>query len=300
MDELRMVLAAATGAVIGGIVVVALSWTLRALAGPAGPEHAGVTGDGGAAAMPPRAPALHWAAKAAILLLSIGAYGYLGYANRPRDIAPPAAATVVAPADVAEPAASFAIGGVGLSFAPPSGYCLYPPALLGAVVAQQAAINPDNVVHAVFADCDQLRDAASSHVRIRDFGMLMTPKSQLAETVGPAELDRILADTVDPVTLKETLDQRLRDAQSRLKLRSVSALGLLGRDPRAAYFGYLFRADGEAGGFDQACVMALTSVKGRLVSYYVYSDYSRDARATLDLLMQKVKSGLGDLVARNT
>lgn len=298
MDELRMVLAAATGAVIGGVVVVALSWTLRAVARPAGPEHLEPLSDGAALR---RAPALHWAVKTAIVLLSIGAYGYLGYANRPLEAPAPTAVIDATPADFTEPTAQFTVGGVGLSFAPPAGYCLYPPALLGTVVAQQAKINPDNVIHTVFASCDQLRDAAGgSKPRIRDFGMLMTPKAQLAERIGPAELDRIVAGAVDPATMKETLDQRLRDAQSRLKLQSFSSLGVLDRDPRAAYFGYLFKASNDAGGFDQACVMALTSTKGRLVSYYLYSDYSRDARATLNQLLQKVKASLGDLAARNS
>jgi hypothetical protein len=46
--------------------------------------------------------------------------------------------------------------------------------------------------------------------------------------------------------------------------------------------------------------MALASEKNRLVSYYLYSDYSRDARTTLHLLLQRVKAGLGDLDARNS
>jgi hypothetical protein len=293
MDEVRMVLAAATGAVIGGIVVVALSWTLRAVARPAGPEYAEED-------RMRRAPSLHWTAKAAIVLLSIGAYGYLGYANRPLAPAAPPVIPQATPADFTEPTTQFAIGGVGFRFAPPSGYCLYPPALLGAVVAQQAKLNPDNVIHTVFADCDELRQAASGNIRIRDFGMLMTPKTQLDASIGPAELDQIVAGTVDPASVKETLDQRLRDAQSRLTLQSFSSLGLLDRDSRTAYFAYLFKANDDAGGFNQACVMGLTTMKDRLVSYYLYSDYSRDAHSTLNLLLQKVKAGLGDLADRNS
>jgi len=292
MDELRIALAAATGAVIGAMVVVALAWTLRAVARPA--AAGGAEFDESAA----RPATLHWTAKLAILLLSIGAYGYLGYANRP----PVAASAPIdpAPADFAPPTAQFAIGGVMLSFAPPAGYCLYPPALLTTVVAQQAKINPDNVIHAVFADCGELRQSAATQERIRDFGMVMTPKSQIDTNVGSAELDRIVGATVDPAVAKQTLDQRLRGAQSRLRLQTFSSLGMLDRDSHAAYFGYLFRASDGAGGFDQVCVMALASEKNRLVSYYLYSDYSRDARTTLHLLLQRVKAGLGDLDARNS
>jgi hypothetical protein len=292
MDELRIALAAATGAVIGAMVVVALAWTLRVVARPAAA--------GGAELDEPTArPAtLHWTAKLAIVLLSIGLYGYLGYANRP----PVAASAPVdpVPADFTAPTAQFAIGGVTLSFAPPACDCLYPPALRATDIAQQATFHTDNVIHAVFASCDELRDSAESKARIRDFGMVMTRKSQIDRSVGPAELDRIVGATVDPAVAKQTLDQRLRSAQSRLRLQAFSSLGMLDREPRAAYFGYLFRASNGAGGFDQVCVMALASEKNRLVSYYLYSDYSRDARTTLHVLLQRVKAGLGDLDARNS
>jgi len=294
MDELRVALAAATGAVIGGMVIVAVAWTLRSIAQRAAPAGTAEFVDA-----PARPATLHWSAKVAILLVSVGAYGYLGYANRP-PAATASAPDDSAPADFTPATAQFAIGGVELNFAPPDGYCLYPPALLGTVVAQQARINPDNVVHAVFASCDELRDAQQTSARIRDFGMLMTPKSQIDQNVGPAELERIVAGAADPAAAKQTLDRRLRDAQSRLRLKTFSSLGMLDRDAHAAYFGYLFRASDGAGGFDQVCVMALATEKDRLVSYYLYSDYSRDARATLNLLMQRMKAGLGDLTARNS
>jgi hypothetical protein len=290
MDELRIGLAAATGAIIGGMVVVALSWTLRTVAQPAG----GPAEPGGVRL---RRPPLHWLLKLAILALSIGGYAYVGYSNRP--LAPAAASAATAP-DAAIAATQFAIGGVDLRFAPPSGYCFYPQPLLQTVVAQQATINPGNVIHVIFADCDELHDAAQTSARIRDFGMLMTPKGQLDQPMGPADLDRILASSVDTRAAKETLDQRLSEAQSRLRLQSFSSLGELDRDPDAAYFAYLFRAKGEAGGFDQACVMALTTLKGRLVSYYLYSDYRRDARPALQLLLHRVKASLGDMMARNS
>ncbi len=294
MDELRIGLAAATGAIIGGMVVVALSWTLRAVAQPAG-----VAGDHGGGAL--RGPALHWLLKLGILMLSIGGYAYVGYSNRPLAPAAAQASTPAATGPEASAAATrFAVGGIDLSFAPPAGYCLYPQPLLQTVVAQQATLNPGNVIHLIFADCDELRDAAETSARIRDFGMLMTPKAQLDQHIGPADLDRIVASTVDTRAAKETLDQRLTEAQSRLRLQSFSSLGELDRDADAAYFAYLFRAKGEAGGFDQACVMALTTLKGRLVSYYLYSDYSRDARPALELLLHRVKASLGDMIARNS
>ena len=299
-DALRMILAAATGAVIGGVVIIALSWTIRVLGHPAAAGPAPVPATG-IARIATRAARLHWSVKLAILALSVFAYGFLGYSNRPA----PVDTVAVTPdtnnmaADVAPLSARFLVGGVVVSFDPPAGYCSYPAPLFQMIVVQQGKINPDNAIHTVFGKCDQLREAANTQARIRDFGMLMTPRDQLEQTIDKPALDRIVASAVDPHALRETLDQRLRQAQSRMKLQSYSALGILERDQNAAYFGYLFKTGTDAGGYNQACVMALTTVKGRLVSYYLYSDYSRDARGALMGLLQKVRAGLSDLAAQN-
>jgi hypothetical protein len=300
MDELRMFLAAATGAVIGGVVVVALAWTLRVLGEPAVASSAPIPATGMAAA-PRRVWRLHWSAKVGIVLLSIAAYGFLGYSNRPVD-----KDAAVADADANQAAfvpplsAQFDVGGVGLRFDPPAGYCLYPGPLMQSIVTQQGQINPDNVVHTAFGSCGQLRAAADNQARIRDFGMLMTPRLQLEQRIGSSELDQIVASVGDPSTVKETLDQRLRQAESRMTLQSFSTLGILQRDKDATYFAYLFKAKGDDGDYTQACVMALTAVKGRLVAYYLYSDYTRDARATVMGLLQRVRAGISDLAAQNS
>jgi hypothetical protein len=293
MNELRLLLAAATGAVIGIFVVVALGWSLRLL-GRRQPASDG-------ADQPARAPMrLPLWGKAAIIAATMIGYGAIGYtyhgAAPPPDASPPQQAEQSGPATDAT--ATITIGGVALSFAPPAGYCLYPEPLLQTVIASQAKVNPDNVVHAVFGNCDQLRDAAANPARVRDFGMLMTPKAQLEQNFDQAALDRIVASAMDPATIKETLDQRLKDAQS-LKLQSFSSLGVLDREQGTAYFAYLFKSGTQNENFAQACIMAMTTLKGRLVSYYLYSDYSKDARTALIGLLQKVKAGVGDFAARN-
>ena len=186
-----------------------------------------------------------------------------------------------------------------MRFDPPAGYCLYPAPLMQSIITQQGRINPDNQIHTAFGDCKELRAAAENQTRIQDFGMLMTPRAQLDQHVGKPELEQIVASVGDPSTVKETLDQRLRQAQSKLTLQSFSTLGILERDTDATYFAYLFKANADSDGYTQACVMALTTVKGRLVAYYLYSDYTRDARATLMGLLQKVRAGVGDFAAQN-
>ena len=299
MDVLRISLAAATGAVIGVVVVIALAWSIRIL----GPRRAsaGAAPDVSSDSAGPRRFGLSLLAKIAIVALATAAYGYLGYINRPAppDTPPPDAAPAQSAFAAPTPPAQFNVGGVTLSFTPPSGYCLYPPSLMQAIVAQQGKINPDNVVHTVFGNCDQLREAAATQIRIRDFGMLMTPKGQISQDFDPPALERVIASAAAPGNVKETLDQRLRAAQTRLKLQSWSSLGILDRDRSAAYFAYLFKSETQGESFAQACIMALTTSKGRLISYYLYADYTKDARNTLLGLLQKVKASLGDLGAQN-
>lgn len=79
MDELRMILAAATGAVIGGVVVVALAWTLRVLGEARDAAHEALVPATGMSPAPHRSMRLHWAAKVAILAVAILGYGYVGY-----------------------------------------------------------------------------------------------------------------------------------------------------------------------------------------------------------------------------
>jgi hypothetical protein len=222
----------------------------------------------------------------------------LAAAGAPTTTSAPAApepSTARAPAAI-----TFAIGSVNVRFNPLSGYCLYPDALLRSVVAQQDALNQGNVVHAVFGDCDQLRAAATNPARVRNYGMLMTPRTQIDQRTDKPALDRIVAKAIDPRLVKATLDQRLRQAQSRLTMQSFSTLGVMQRDKDATYFAYLFKTNAEDGAYTQACVMALTAVKGRLLAYYLYSDYTRDARAALMGLLQKVRAGVGAIEAANS
>lgn len=303
MDELRVVLAGATGAVIGSVVVIALAWTFRVLGEPADPNTApeGIVSATEVRRAPRRVSQLPWSAKVGIMLFSSLAYGFLGYINRsPDQEAPPDPQTMQDAFVPPREAAQFDVGGVQLRFDPPAGYCLYPATRLQSIVAQQAKLNSDNVIHTAFGSCSQLHEAADDEARIRDYGMLLTPKPQLAQPIGKPELDRIVASVGDPATIKETLDQKLRQAQSQLTLQSFSTLGILQRDEGATYFAYLFKTSTPDGDYNQACVMALTTVKGRLVAYYLYSDYSRDARGALMELLQRVKASVGDLAALNS
>ena len=133
--------------------------------------------------------------------------------------------------------ATLTIGGVTLAFAPPSGTCLYPAPLLEAVRVQQGKLNPDNAIDMAFADCNQLRDNVANQSRIRDFGLLMTPKVDLNQRVDRAMIDQIAGAMPDQTSVKATLDQRLVGAESKLALQSFSALGVDRPRPAGNLFG---------------------------------------------------------------
>src|SRR5208337_2758154 len=131
----------------------------------------------------------HWTAKLGIVLFSILAYGFIGYINRSPDKEALPDPQAMQDAFVAPPLpAQFDIGGVPLRFDPPAGYCLYPAPRMQAIVAQQTKLNSDNAIHTVFGRCSQLLDAADDQARIHDYGMLMTPRPQLAQHIGRPEL----------------------------------------------------------------------------------------------------------------
>ncbi|HEY3916296.1 MAG TPA: hypothetical protein VGL83_00810 [Stellaceae bacterium] len=285
-------MALGTGAVIGIAIVCALALTVRLLrradAAPAGAGswRAKIDPEG-------------WPLRLTIVGAAIVFYTAVGILHQPPPSAPAAPTASEAPADADTAPAALDIGGVTLAFAPPSGSCLYPPPLLEAVRLQQAKLNPDNVIDGAFADCAELRNATASQTRLKDFGLLMTPKVDLDRRIDRAGIDVIAATMPDATSVKATLDQRLAAAQSQLGLQSFSALGSIDRDAQAIYFAYLSKAQGNSGAFNQACVMAMTAINGRLVSYYLYSDYDKDPRPVIFGLLAKAKAGVGDFAQRN-
>lgn len=294
---MRWIFSVGTGAAIGIAAALALELSFRLMRGPA-------VATGGAAL--PRLPLIGrpWPLRSAIVLFAIAFYTIIGYQHRPSSPRAPESAASEAPSTASTPQAdvgpaSLTIGGATLAFAAPSGSCLYPAPLLEAVRVQQDKLNPDNVIDTAFADCNQLRDSTANQTRIRDFGLLMTPKVYLNQRVDRAMIDQIAGAMPDQTSVKAMLDQRLVAAESKLALQSFSALGAIDRDPQAIYFAYLSKAHGADGAFTQACVMAMTAVNGRLVSYYLYGDYDKDPRPVIFGLLAKVKAGVSDFARRN-
>lgn len=246
----------------------------------------------------------------AIIAASTGAYGLFSYRTQP---AAPAAAAVdpatIAPSAggaAAVPPAQQALatpppppphvqvdaGGVVLKFDAPDGYCLYPADLMAVVLAMHKQTNRDNVVHTAFGDCDQLRSRVASGTRIKDFGIVMTPTATVGKPLTRASLDDFAKEMIDATKVREGVAQRLHEAVARLDMQSFSSVGILDRDGTSIYFGFLSKLHAGEETFTQASVLALTIVRNRLVSLYLYSDYAKSPRTALQTLLTKSKASV--------
>jgi hypothetical protein len=289
VDWTRLALGAEVGLGIGALILVGwlgTRWVLRGRLGTLSWAHIALS--------------------VAIIATSTGAYALFSYRVQPS--APPAAAdpSAIAPSaggaaappvqqavatpPAPPPRAQVDAGGILLKFDPPAGYCLYPADLMSVVLAMHKQTNRDNVVHTAFGDCDQLRSHAESGARIRDFGIVMTPTSTLGKPLTRASLDDFAREIVDPAQAREGAAQRLREAVSRLDLQSFSSVGVLDRDDNSIYFGFLAKLHAGDETFTQASVLALTIVRSRLVSLYLYSDYTKTPRTMLQTLLTKNKA----------
>jgi hypothetical protein len=300
VDWARLALGAEVGLGIGALILVvwlATRWLVRG-----------------------RPSGLSWiqvAVALAIIAASTGAYAVFSYRSQPEPSATapePATAAASAPAgDPAAPSTAQALatrpppaseakvdaGGVVLKFDPPDGYCLYPTDLMAVVLAVHKRTNHDNVVHTAFGDCDQLHGHAETGARIRDFGLVMTPVGMVGKPVTRASLDDYAREAVDPNQVRESVSQRLREAVARLDMQSFSSVGVLDRDQSSIYLGFLSRLQSGDETFTQACVLALTAVRGRLVSVYLYSDYAKNPRNTLQALLTKSKAAVQAFTSLN-
>ncbi|HKX06756.1 MAG TPA: hypothetical protein VJN67_01120 [Stellaceae bacterium] len=301
VDWARLALGAEVGLGIGALILVvwvATHWLLRGRPG-----------------------GISWVQVAialAIVTASTGAYAVFSYHHQPESktaAAEPATApsSAVPSPDGAAPSTEQALampparpahaqvdaGGIVLKFDPPDGYCLYPTDLMSVVLAVHKRTNRDNVVHTAFGDCDQLKSHGDTGARIRDFGLVMTPVTMVGKPVTRASLDDFARSAVDPAQVKESVGQRLHEAVARLDMQSFSSVGVLDRDDSSIYLGFLSKLQSGDETFTQACVMALTAVHGRLVSLYLYSDYTKNPRNTLQALLIKTKASVGAFAGLN-
>lgn len=301
VDWARLALGAEVGLGIGALILmvwVATHWLLRGRPGGISWVQVGIA--------------------LAIVTASTGAYAVFSFQHQPESktaAAEPATApsSAVAAPDTATPSTDQALatppappahaqvnaGGIVLKFDPPDGYCLYPTDLMSVVLAVHKQTNRDNVVHTAFGDCDQLKSHGETGARIRDFGLVMTPVAMVGKPVTRASLDDFARAGVDPAQVKESVAQRLHEAVTRLDMQSFSSVGVLDRDDSSIYLGFLSKLQSGDETFTQACVMALTAVHGRLVSLYLYSDYTKNPRNTLQALLTKTKASVGAFAGLN-
>ena len=306
VDWTRLALGAEVGLGIGALILVGwlgTRWLLRGRLGTLSWAHVAlsvviIAASTGAYALfsfraQPPSPAPLTTAAAASTAAAAAGDPPAAPSDQQAVVAPPAPPAAPPPAQVD------AGGGVLLKFDPPEGYCFYPADLMSVVVAMHKQTNRDNVVHTVFGDCDQLRAHAETGARIKDFGIVMTPTSTVGKPLTRASLDDFAREIVDPAQGRESVAQRLHEAVSRLNLQSFSSVGVLDRDDSAIYFGFLSKVRAGEETFTQASVLALTIARSRLVSLYLYSDYAKTPRSTLQTLLTKSKASVAAFAGTN-
>ncbi|HTS90724.1 MAG TPA: hypothetical protein VMG55_01880 [Stellaceae bacterium] len=300
------VAAAVFGAVVGCLIL--LGWLItRWMLGEVGHPRLRVP-------LPRTLAARRWVVRIAAAVMAVASttagFAYLVYPS-PQPAPTPAPALETAalrpppaptptPMPQAPPPTRIEVGGIAILFEPPAGYCLYPPELLQAVLATQRKANPDNAVHIAFGDCDQLHNRGNDGARIRDFGLLMTPKAMLAKTVGKSVLAQYARETLDQRELQRGADRGIQAAERKLEINSFASAGVLARTDGAIYFGFLSRIkSGGAGSFEQAGLMAMTVIHGRLIAYYLYADFRSDPRPAFARLQPTAKAGVERMAALN-
>lgn len=293
-DATRMMLGAVVGVAAGLCIVLGIFLTQRLFRAGA-EEFPGVLSGAGEPHETHHMRIVRWGGGAAILLISVSFFAVVSSIYRP----PPLSVSVAPPPNAPVTPAQIDIGGVVLGFVPPAGYCFYPEPQLQEAMALQRTANPNNVVHTVFGDCDQLHAVVASGGRVHDFGMLMTPTALMHQAVDRSTIDRIASQSIDAAKAKETEDQWIKEAEKRLSLQSFFALGPLDRDGNAIYFGYLVRMQNGGDQFDQAIVMAMSSIRGRMISYYLYSDCGKDPHPVLQRLLYQAKAANDQFIALN-
>ena len=295
IDWTRVFWGAAAGAVIGLLIVLATAITRRLLDRRSEIDE---TAPPTLATEAPRARGIRFGITAAVVIIPTIAFAIVAYRHGPTDPTPEAPPAQTAAAEPA-PGTKIDLGGVSLNFVPPTGFCLFPEPTMETALAAQKRLNRENVVHTIFGDCDQVQSSSTTNARIRDFGMLMTPTSLTGKAITRADLDQMVRETVDPAAVKKTVDRRISEAQARLSMQSFSSLGILDRDDRAVYFGFLSKVHSGDRDFEQASILSMAVIRGREISYCLYSDYSRDPRGALQRLLNRTKQGVGDLADQN-
>jgi hypothetical protein len=205
-----------------------------------------------------------------------------------------------APAKAEPTKTTFTLVGQSFNLTIPDGYCA-PDEKSKAVADTLASADPQNVTDFTYFDCKIATSAAGE----RRYGILKTPKNTLIVVLPPrADLLKEFGKLIADGSLAKALATQdlVGDANKSIKETTGVDLKISGTpkfveaDDRAAYIVGVM-SGGEDAQRKFALAGALTEVKGRLISWYVYGPYRSDADVAA--LLREVKAYIAGFIAEN-
>lgn len=195
----------------------------------------------------------------------------------------------------------------GLELPAPNGYCALSQShradreMLDATAQLNAG---HNRVLAIFADCGQLDAMRAKGVILSNYAMYLMPLSA-GEAPLPMpradlleELARALTQNDPFARARDTVRDRIADADMAIELQDMVGLGLLHRDDTAVFTGVLTRTAIEGGAVDvSAVVSAMTLVSGRIVSLNLAAPY--EGQQTVDRLLDQQRGNVRHMIESN-
>ena len=170
------------------------------------------------------------------------------------------------------------VGDAGVLFEPPIGWCIYPEALTARIGDYILAASAENVIHVVFGECGQVQRALAAGERVRDYGILMTPRVAANADAGT---DRAGLVALMTKTMLENgaapefgaARDRVNAVRRDIRVGQTIPLGMLAVDANGVYSGMMMRWT--FGPQDVTIVgsYGMTLASRRLLSYYLYGDY---------------------------
>lgn len=195
----------------------------------------------------------------------------------------------------------------GLDLPAPDGFCelsaAYPADRDMLTTAEQLNAGHNRVL-SIFADCGELDALRGKGVTLSNYAMYMMPMSagEAPIMLSRAEVIELLANAfqeTDPVgQARDTVRDRIAEADMAIELQELVGLGMLHRDDTALFTGVLTRTAADNGDVDvSAVITGMTLVGGRLVTLNLGAPY--EGQQTIDGLLLRQRENLRQLIDAN-
>jgi hypothetical protein len=212
---------------------------------------------------------------------------------------------------------SLTLGNETVSFAPGSAYCAldgqqYEYDRLMLDWQRQAQAGSNQLVQ-IFQNCTSLEGLrqGQQHGKFGRYGIVLMPLTNGQPTQVPgmtreallAELTKVFSKGIELDTksveqrLNESLDSVAGQDVGQIGINGVKQLGMLDQDSNAIYQGMILTASANNETTVTAGIVAMSMVKGYIVSYNLYDDYVDES--TFTSLLGETKDAMRSLVETN-